>query len=269
MMNFYVVDAFANKFFSGNPAAVFFVDDFLDTIEMQKVASEFNLSATAFVKFISSNHFAIRWFSPKDEIPICGHATLAAAHLLFSLNKVSGNQITFESLAGQITAVSRSSGEITLVFPQKQLQPAAIPELLMRALGYVPIESVYRDDQIYVIVLSRPEDLLRIDPNLNKIMQLPSRAVTLTAVNNGIVDEKVDFMMRYFAPKVGIPEDPVCGSAHIRLFPFWGERLQKTNLTSYSASKRGGIIKGTYDVEKVYITAKSQTVISGEFYPIP
>lgn len=266
-MNFFILDAFTDKAFAGNPAVVFLVDEFLETSLMQKIAMQFNISQTAFVKKISKSHYTIRWFSPKDETPICGHATFASAYVLFNQNSTTTPQsIIFESLAGSLKATLHDNKEITISFPILNVEACAIPELLLRSLGYVPIDSVYCDDLIYVVVLSRPEDLVRIQPNLDKIAQLPCRAVALTTQNRGFWDSNIDFAMRYFAPKVGIPEDPACGSAHVRLFPLWGEKLQKKELTSYVASSRSGVIKGTYDLEKVHLRASVRPVASGVFF---
>lgn len=263
-MKIWQVDAFSDKFFAGNPAAVCVVEEFLDNTLMQSIAEELNLSQTAFVKKLSPQHFHIRWFSPKDETPICGHATLAAAHILWEQFKVESPLITFDSLSGPLTAL-KNDDWITINFPAKAVQPSPMPELLNKALGYHPIISVHRDDLIYLVVLPTAEDVVNIQPNLAKIEKLPCRAITITALNNRYFSKEFDFVSRYFAPKVGIPEDPVCGSAHCRLAPFWASQLNKTEFLAYQASSRGGVLKLKLENDRVSLSGQAITVSEGLF----
>ena len=271
-MKFWQVDAFSDSVFNGNPAAVFVVSQFPHPWYMQQIAMELNLSQSAFVRPLSESEYEIRWFSPKDEAPICGHATLASAHVLWKHHGVQSKPIVFYSVAGPLRATTQQDGWIALDFPAKPLVQTQMPELLNRALGAgdsIRIESVWRDDLVYVVVLSDVGDLVELRPNLNKIAQLDARAVSITAYNDkGFLSNDVDYFSRYFAPKVGIPEDPVCGSSHCRLAPFWANRLGKTMLTAYQASSRGGMIRLTVypDRNRVMIAGQAISVSQGEFF---
>jgi PhzF family phenazine biosynthesis protein len=262
-MHIWQVNAFTNEPFKGNPAGVCIIDEFLEPSLMQKIAAEVNYSETSFVKKIAANHYHIRWFSPKDEAPLCGHATLATAHLLWEKGDVDSNRITFESLSGPLIA-QKSDSWITLNFPSFAVEPCPMPELLNKALGYIPISSVYKDETMYVVVLPSVEAVKNLKPNLAKITELPCRAVTVTAFNDNEIDSEIDFVSRYFAPKVGIPEDPVCGSAHCRLTPFWAEKLGKEKLNAMQVSERTGFIKVAIDNNRVTLTAQAITVMHGQ-----
>lgn len=265
---FWLVDAFTDRAFAGNPAGVFIVDDFPHPALMQAIAAELNWSQTAFVKHLSSKedfeHFHIRWFSPRDEAPICGHATLASAHILWEQNFTKKSKLVFESLAGPLTVTREENDWITLNFPQKKLVECPLPPALKQALvtanGEVEITSVMRDELIYVVTLKNQSDLVALTPNLSIIETLDCRAVSVTATGR----EGYDFESRYFAPRVGIPEDPVCGSAHCRLGPLWAERLGKKTLMVYKASKRGGFMKmNILDNDRVTMSSKAITVCEG------
>ncbi|MES2252666.1 MAG: PhzF family phenazine biosynthesis protein [Pseudomonadota bacterium] len=265
---FWLVDAFTDRAFSGNPAGVFVVDSFPDASFMQAIAAELNWSQTAFVKRLPSSttefdHFHIRWFSPRDETPICGHATLASAHILWEKNFTHKNKIVFESLAGTLTVTKEQNNWITLDFPKKKLVSCALPSELKQALitpdGEVNITSVMRDELIYVVTLQNQSDLVALTPNLTLIESLDCRAVSVTTLGR----EDYDFESRYFAPRVGIPEDPVCGSSHCRLGPLWAERLGKTSLMVYQASKRGGFMKINMLDDRVLMSSKAITICEG------
>jgi len=256
----YLVDAFTDSPFQGNPAGVCFVDEFPDADLMQNIAAELNWSETAFVKQKSDHHFRIRWFSPRDEAPLCGHATLAAAHALWEQNRTQSDLITFDSIGGPLTA-EKSGDWITLNFPAREVAPCSMPELLTEALGDVTIDSIYKDDVVYLVVLGDVNDLITLEPNLSLIEKIPCRAIIVTAL--GL--DPYDFSSRYFAPSVGIPEDPVCGSAHCRLAPFWSKILNKTEFLAYQASKRGGILKVALEGDRVTLSGKAVTVCEGTF----
>lgn len=262
-MDIWQVNAFTNEPFKGNPAGVTVVSEFPSDNFMQNVAAELNYSETTFVKQLSSNCFHIRWFSPKDECGLCGHATLAAAHLLWEQNLVEENIITFESMGGPLTA-QRNDGWITLNFPSFEVEPAPMPELLNKALGFIPVSAVYKDDVMYIVVLPSVEAVRDLKPNFAKISQLPCRSVTVTALNEGEIDSDIDFVSRYFAPKVGIPEDPVCGSAHCRLTPLWANKLEKNKMNALQISERSGFIKVALENNRVTLTAQAVTVMQGQ-----
>lgn len=266
---FWLVDAFTDRAFSGNPAGVFVVDSFPETSLMQTIAAELNWSQTAFVKRLRRSadefeHFHIRWFSPRDEAPICGHATLASAHILWEKNFTHKNKILFESLAGTLTVTKEENNWITLNFPKKKMVPCALPTELKQALitpnGEVNITSVMRDELIYVVTLLNQSDLVALTPNLTLIESLACRAVSVTTLGR----EGYDFESRYFAPRVGIPEDPVCGSSHCRLGPLWAERLGKRSLIAYQASRRGGFMKIDLLDDRVLMASKAITLCQGD-----
>lgn len=261
-MHIWQVNAFTTEPFKGNPAGVCVVPEFMSDELAQKIAAELNYSETSFLKKITTNNYHIRWFSPKDECPLCGHATLAAAHLLWEQGLVKEDIITFESMSGPLTA-QRNKDWITLNFPSLAVEPAAMPELLNKALGFVPISSVYKDDIMYVVVLPSVQAVRELKPNFAKIADLPCRSVTVTALNEGEIDENIDFVSRYFAPKVGIPEDPVCGSAHCRLTPLWAKKLNKTSMNALQISDRTGFLKVAVENNRVTLTAQAVTVMEG------
>ena len=261
-MHIWQVNAFTNEPFKGNPAGVCIVDEFPSDDLCQKIAAEVNYSETSFLKKITPSHYHIRWFSPKDECGLCGHATLAAAHLLWEKNHVEEDMITFESMGGPLTA-HRNGEWITLNFPSFIVEPAPMPELLNKALGFIPVTSVYKDEVMYIVVLPSVEAVRELKPNFAKIAQLPCRSVTVTALNEGEIDSNIDFVSRYFAPKVGIPEDPVCGSAHCRLTPLWAEKLNKYSMNALQISERTGFIRVTLENTRVTLTAQAITVMEG------
>ena len=261
-MHIWQVNAFTNEPFKGNPAGVCIVSEFPSDDLAQKIAAEVNYSETTYLKKITINHYHIRWFSPKDECGLCGHATLAAAHLLWEQGHVKDDIITFDSMGGPLTA-QRNGSWITLNFPSFVIEPAPMPVLLNKALGFVPVTSVYKDDIMYVVVLPSVQAVRDLKPNFAKIAQLPCRSVTVTALNEGEIDSDIDFVSRYFAPKVGIPEDPVCGSAHCRLTPLWAEKLNKTSMNALQVSDRTGFIKVTLENNRVTLTAQAITVMEG------
>jgi PhzF family phenazine biosynthesis protein len=263
-MKFWIVDAFTDVLFKGNPAAVYLVDQFPEESLMQNIALEMNLSETTFVKHQEKNRFLIRWFTPLEEAPLCGHATFAAAHTIWENGVCADPKLEFEFNGGMLSTIRHEEGSITITLPSKPIIPTAMPELLNRALGYIPVKAVYKDDLIYVVVLSNPDDLVGLHPSYSKISHIPCRGVVITSLNqNDYIPGGADFISRYFAPRVGIFEDPVCGSAHCRLVPFWGEHLQKKEMVAYQASKRGGMMKVSYDSEHVNLSARAVISVEG------
>ncbi len=282
LSQFWMVNAFTNERFKGNPAGVFLVEDFPEIHIMQSIATELNWSQTAFVRIAPSaittiNHSTtlqahIRWFSPKDETPFCGHATLACSHVLFERYQHL-HIINFDSLAGPLTALrttdTHNNTLITLDFPIRQVTACPCPETLTSALrlkdgSYAHIERTYRDELIYVVVLQDPSELAQLDVDLLKISKLDARAVSVTAKG----PDGFDFQSRYFAPKVGIPEDPVCGSSHARLSYLWSQLLNgKTKLKALQASARTGVLDLEIINDRLMITAKAMTVFEGKMHP--
>jgi PhzF family phenazine biosynthesis protein len=255
-MEIWLVDAFTAKPFGGNPAGLCFIEEFPETPIMQRIAAEMNWSQTAFIVQKSDHHFHIRWFSPRDEAPLCGHATLAASHLIWQEKKSQSNFLSFDSLGGLLTAERQKNDWIHLNFPAKTVVSCPLQELLQQALGNIPIQSVYKDDILYLLILRDAQAVRTLKPDLTLIEQLDCRAVVVTATG----EEPYDFVSRYFAPKVGIPEDPVCGSAHCRLIPFWANILKKNELFAYQASPRGGILKLSLIGDRVSIGGQATTI---------
>ena len=232
-----VVDAFAEKPFTGNPAAVVFLDGPRDDAWRQAVAAEFNLSETAFVE-ARGDAFALRWFTPAVEVDLCGHATLAAAHALWEAGQAPLDRaIRFETKSGTLTA--RRDGErIALDFPALPVKAAGPPDGLLAALDGAPTAFTENAGN-YLLAMDSEEAVRRAAPDLAKWSALTKKGLLLTARAEG---KTYDVVSRCFFPGDGIPEDPVTGSAHCAIGPYWAERLGKTELTAYQASRRGGIL---------------------------
>ena len=267
----WLIDAFASETFQGNPAGVCLVDDFPNAIVMQKIAFEMHWSETAFLKKLSTNEFHIRWFAPEDEAPICGHATLAAAHFLFENNQNQGNCIHFQSCAGPLAVTKEVSNQgpwLIMDFPACPVVPCQdfqeIDNIKCVLEGHRP-EKIFKDNLIYIAILKSEEEVLSCTPCLDFLQTLPCRALSITAQ---ATSQEYDFVSRYFAPKVGIPEDPVCGSAHCRLTPLWAGIFNKKDLKARQISRRGGFLHLSYDKEqeRVHIAGQAQTVLKGEFF---
>jgi PhzF family phenazine biosynthesis protein len=249
------VDAFTDKLFSGNPAAVCPLKDWLPDSTMQKIASENNLSETAF--FIpEEDHYHIRWFTPATEVDLCGHATLATAHVIYChLEQKKANLIQFNSKSGLLFV--RKNGElITMNFPVAKLQKVEPPVEIVQAFRMKPIETWKADD--YLILLDSQAAIQSASPDFNLLCSLKSRGVIITAKG-----DSVDFVSRFFAPGVGIDEDPVTGSAHTMLTPFWAQRLGKNEMTAKQLSRRGGTLFCRLLNDRVDISGKAVTYMTG------
>ena len=227
------VDAFANRRFSGNPAAVVSMKGFPDEATMLAVAAENNLSETAFLVRDGAD-YRLRWFTPKVEVPLCGHATLASAAVVMERLEPGRNQVVFHTASGALT-VSRANGNYVMNFPARPSDFVEAPAGLADALGAVPAE-VYVNAFNYLAVLDNPKRLRELSPNMPAIARMDRPGVIVTAPG----EDPYDFISRYFAPAKGVPEDPVTGAAHCMLAPYWAKRLDKTALTAFQASRRGG-----------------------------
>jgi PhzF family phenazine biosynthesis protein len=262
----WLVDAFTGKSVLGNPAGICIVSEFPSVGIMQGIAFEMQWSETAFLKKLSSNKFHIRWFSPEDEAPMCGHATLAAAHFLSETKQIYGDSVTFLSNIGQID-VDREfyADEVwyAMDFPACYVK-SGIPdeEKLYDVLGTSNFLETFSDSLLYIVRLESELDVRECKPNLALLKDLPCRAVVITANSS---EFGFDFVSRYFAPKVGINEDPVCGSAHCRLAPIWCEILAKTDFTAKQVSRRGGILRLSFlrSVNRVRIAGTARTIVKG------
>jgi PhzF family phenazine biosynthesis protein len=254
----YIVDAFAERPFQGNPAAVCPLKAPADEAWMQRVAGEMNLSETAFV-VPGTGTFRLRWFTPAVEVDLCGHATLATAHLLWEQHLApAGEPIRFETRSGLLTCTRRGA-KIELDFPAEPAQPVPVSPGLSTALGAVPL-SVGRNRFDVIAEFETAADVLRLHPDFGLLKAIPARGIIVTARSS---DPQFDFVSRFFAPAVGINEDPVCGSAHCCLGPFWGERLGKTELLGRQVSARGGIIGVRLAGDRVVLSGTAVTVLRG------
>jgi predicted PhzF superfamily epimerase YddE/YHI9 len=254
-----VIDAFTDVAFKGNSAAVIIIDEWLTDDLMQSIAIENNLSETAFVKQLDSDHFEIRWFSPITEIDFCGHATLAASFVIFA----NDDQLTtihfFAKALGNISVSNSDSGYIEMSFPNKN--PKVVddfPPALLNGLSIGPV-NVLLNDQAYFVIYEHESDVLSVKTDNELLKQLAPFDVVVTAKS-----DKYDFVSRYFWPANGGDEDPVTGSIHAGLAPYWAEKLSKTKLVAYQASKRGGKLICRIEKDRVYISGKAVQYLTGE-----
>ena len=256
----YQVDAFTTNPFRGNPAGVCLLGKKMPDQWMQNVAMEMNLSETSFI-ILEKSEFPIRYFTPEAEIPLCGHATLASAHIMFETGIVSmDNEIVFLSKAGKLRI--RSSGSwITMNFPAYQAETIAIPANIAKIIGIVPSE-LYRTGHGWTLALLKSEKEVRnLDPDLKTMRNSEFGDLIVTAPSD---DTDFDFCVRCFAPALGINEDPVTGSAHCALGPFWHSKTGRKEFVSHQVSKREGILKVELKGERVEISGQAKTIISGE-----
>lgn len=250
----YQVDAFASRVFEGNPAAVCPLEEWLSDEVMQAIAAENNLPETAF--FVRHEEgYRIRWFTPEKEIDLCGHATLASAFVIFEYIQPSEHEVTFDSRSGLLN-VSLSEGLIALDFPSQPPTPCSVPPELIAGLGKDPIEVLASED--YFVVYPSQEDILDLKPDLIELKKAGLRGVIVTAPG-----KEADFVSRFFAPSYGIDEDPVTGSAHCALTPFWAAKLGKRKLHAYQLSRRGGELFCEDRGERVIISGRTILYMQG------
>lgn len=256
------VDAFTtDKAFSGNPAAVCLVEKPQNANWMQAIAAEMNLSETAFVRPCDDG-FELRWFTPTVEVDLCGHATLAAAHVLWEQGALEpGATVRFQTQSGCLQA-KQSAGWIELDFPAEPVASVDAPEGLLPALG-IKQAAVYRNRLDYLVTVASAAEIRGLTPDFFSLKTLDMRGVIVTAPAD---DHAFDFVSRFFAPAAGIAEDPVTGSAHCALYPFWRERLNKPEMTASQISRRGGMIKLRGQGGRVMLSGQALTVMSGELH---
>jgi predicted PhzF superfamily epimerase YddE/YHI9 len=249
------VDAFTTRVFEGNPAAVCPLDAWLDDATLQAIANENNLSETAF--FVpSGRNFHLRWFTPVAEVDLCGHATLAAAHVLFKILGHADRQVRFQTRSGELV-VESSDGLLAMNFPARPPVSCAVPDALVGGLGRPPMEILAADD--YVAVFESEQIVRSLCPDLSKLGELDRRGVVVTAPG-----EAVDLVSRFFAPKLGVPEDPVTGSAHCELAPYWANRLGKNALEARQVSRRGGNLQCRLQSNRVILAGRAVTFMVAE-----
>ncbi|GAB2728200.1 PhzF family phenazine biosynthesis protein [Kitasatospora kifunensis] len=274
-MRISIIDAFTDRPFAGNPAGVCLLETDSWPAEqwMRQVARELNLSDTAFVRPPSPADgevdWLLRWFTPMTEVPLCGHATLAATHALRAQGLADDRPIRFGSLSGVLTAAPHADGTISLDFPAARPQATEVPHGLAQALGS-PVLGCWTTGELDVLLVElRSEHAVRgLAPDLAAVTRQRARGVAVTALAEHPADG-YDFVSRYFAPATGVAEDPVTGSAHTALAPFWAERLGRTVLTGYQASARGGLVHCELRAapQRVLLSGKAVTVLDGRLTP--
>jgi len=253
----YQVDAFTLEVFQGNPAAVCILDQWPEEVQMQQVANENNLSETAFAVPVGEC-YEIRWFTPEMEVELCGHATLATAHVLFNHLEHPGDHICFDSLHSGRLTVKRSGDLLTLDFPADKLEEMVVPELIVTALLTPPLKA-FRGKTDFMFVFASESEIASMEPDFGLLAQVGGRGVIVTAPGND-----VDFVSRFFAPQTGINEDPVTGSAHTSLTPYWAKVLGKKRLMARQLSTRGGELVCEDKGERVEISGYAVTYMKGE-----
>lgn len=256
------VDAFTNTPFAGNPAAVCVLSSPQSDAWMQNVAKEMNLSETAFL-LPQAEGYRLRWFTPAVEVPLCGHATLASAHVLWSEGYLKPEDVAqFDTKSGRLTA-KRSGDWIELNFPANLSRSTTAPEELSAALGHGSFKTVLENSLGYFVELHTEAEVRNLQPNFAAMRSLPVAHVVVTSQADA--GSEFDFVSRFFAPGMGIDEDPVTGAAHCCLAPFWRDRLQKDDFLAYQASERGGVVKVHYDGgDRVLLSGQAVTVLRGE-----
>jgi PhzF family phenazine biosynthesis protein len=256
-LSIFQADAFAEELFRGNPAAVIPLSEWLPDSLMQKIAMENNLSETAF--FIPGNDcFNLRWFTPTTEVNLCGHATLATAHILFNHLDFKEDTIHFQTLSGPLS-VTRQKELLYLNFPVSTLKTIPTPQGLTAGLGLRPLEVMHGSNYL-LAVYKNEQEIKQFYPDFLVLAKLPYQGIIVTATGG-----QADFVSRFFAPAMGINEDPVTGSAHTLLIPYWAQRLGKSRLLSHQISKRGGVLHCELVDNRVRIGGKAVTFMEGTF----
>jgi len=239
-MKLYHVNAFTGNQFKGNPAGVCILEKDISDIQKLQIAAELNYSETAFVLLPAENgNISLRWFTPETEVPLCGHATLSAAHILFENKYVPlDEEIRFMTKSGILTA-KKSGAQVELDFPQLSVKTCAVNPDLNAALGIAPLYTA-KNEELYFIETSSAKELRELRPDFIALQKIQPGEFIVTATSD---DARFDFLSRFFGPAVGIPEDPVTGSAHCYLAPYWSAKLGKNKMTGYQASARGGVVE--------------------------
>ncbi|MCC9136180.1 PhzF family phenazine biosynthesis protein [Pontibacter silvestris] len=253
----YQIDAFTDKVFRGNPAAVCVLDEWLEDEKMQNIAAENNLAETAFL-VKRENDYEIRWFTPLVEVDLCGHATLASAYVLFNFYNHATDRLNLYSHRSGMLSVEKTGEELTLNFPIDVIEKAEAPKALVEALGNTPT-ATYKGKTDYLLVFASQQDIEAMKPDLRLLATVEARGIIVSAPG-----DEVDFVSRFFAPQVGVDEDPVTGSAHTTLIPYWSDKLRKKSLTAKQLSKRHGDLKCELLGDRVNISGKAVAYLTGE-----
>ena len=254
-ISIYQIDAFAEKAFEGNPAAICPLSEWLPDEVMQSIAEENNLSETAF--FVpTEDGFHIRWFTPVAEVDLCGHATLASAYVIFTYLGFRENTINFQSKSGLLKVV-QNDGLLVMDFPSQPPTPCQTPDEIVRAFKNTPVQCLKSED--YIVVFDNENEVISAQPYFDALSKLGLRGVAITAKSN-----KYDFIARFFAPKYGVNEDPVTGSAYTQLIPYWSNTIGITKLRAKQVSSRGGEIICELAGNRVSIAGRAVTYLAGE-----
>jgi PhzF family phenazine biosynthesis protein len=254
----YQADAFTSRLFGGNPAAVIPLDAWLPDEKLQQIALENNLSETAFV-VNDGSQLHIRWFTPTVEVALCGHATLASAHILWTELGYRDPVLTFQSKSGPLRVRQVAEGVYELDFPSQPASPSEAAPGLIEAIGATPAAVLFNTD--YVLIFSTEAEVAALKPNFAQLANVPARGIIATAPG-----DTCDYVLRFFGPQSGIDEDPVTGSAQTKLIPYWSERLGKKVLISRQISARVGDITGTLNGDRVGIAGSAVTYLKGEIW---
>lgn len=258
-MKIYQVDSFTSEKFKGNPAGVCLLESPVEEEWMQNIAMEMNLSETAFL-FPNGDQFDLRWFTPKIEVDLCGHATLASAHILWEEKILSPDQTAkFQTKTGLLKA-EKKGNFIEMDFPVTPILEDENPKGLAKALGTDFIFSG-KNRYDFLVEVDSEETLFNLNPDMNLLREIPCRGFIVTAISD---NEPFDFVCRFFAPGAGIDEDPVTGSAYCTLGPYWKSKLDQNSFTAFQASKRGGVVKVEVEKERVKIIGQAITVFRGD-----
>ncbi|HEX4609191.1 MAG TPA: PhzF family phenazine biosynthesis protein [Urbifossiella sp.] len=262
----FVVDAFTDRPFAGNPAAVCLLEAWPAELWLAYMAREMNLSETAFLVPLGEGEFDLRWFTPTAEVDLCGHATLASAHVLWESGRApAGRPLRFRTRSGLLTADLLTTGEIVLDFPAKEATRCDAPAGLLSALGAAAI-AVARNQFDYLVELATADELSRLRPDFGRLAAVECRGVIVTAPSDR---PEYDFLSRFFAPAVGVDEDPVTGSAHCCLAGWWGDKLGRDDLTGFQASARGGVVRVVRRQGRVALIGRAVTVTAGTVLATP
>lgn len=256
-MKQYIVDAFTDQIFSGNPAAVCVLEHWLPEQQMQNLAMENNLSETAFI-VPEQDGYQLRWFTPNGEIDFCGHATLAAAYVLFRFVPQQATTLSFSTQSGNITVQKRADC-YEMNFPAYTCHPVAVTAEMEQAIGVKPLEAYL--DRDLLLVLENADAVRNLQPDFAKLSQLDGVCIAVTAR-----DTEYDCISRVFAPKMGIPEDPVTGSTHCMIVPYWCEKLGKSSLTALQASRRSGVLYAKQCENRIQIAGKAVLFAVSEIF---
>lgn len=253
----YQVDAFADKLFGGNPAAICPLPQWLPDATMQSIAAENNLAETAFL-VRENTDYALRWFTPAVEVDLCGHATLASAHVVFSFLEPQRQSVGFRTLKAGTLTVARRGETLVMDFPSRPPSPVEPPPSLLAALGGMPRHVLRARD--YMVVYDSAAEVTALDPDFAALAKIDCWGVIATAPG----DNGIDFVSRFFAPGHGVLEDPVTGSSHCTLTPYWAERLGKTELKARQLSRRGGALDCTLHGDRVSIAGRAVLYLEGQ-----